>query len=431
MKKQDVIIVGSGVGGATVAKEMARKGYRVSIFEWGKDNSPQGGFFANPFRCFGGIKHKSNAYLTTDGTPRIQIVRAITTGGSTLVYGGASWDPPLQLFEKYGVNIKDEIDDIKKEIIIRPLQDHEMGVSGRIIKEAAIKTGLKWKNIDRFFLNPDKFKQSSYLFGDKTGARWDARVWINEAIKNGATLYNEHYCEKLIIKSGCVSGICVTTANGQKKDFFSDIVVLAAGGIGSPVILNNSGVESGSGIFVDPYVVAIGYLDHKINGAEVTRQGGILLEDGIALGDSTLPLLAYVKLTIENKKYEKLLCRNKCISILVEIDDDISGSIDKYGKIKKTLSDKDLEKLDKGKDVALKILEAAGAKDIWFSKIAGVHPGGSCKIGRVVDSNLSTDVKNLYICDASVLPESMAIPPALSIMCLGKRLAGYLSSQYN
>ena len=38
-KKFDVIVVGSGPGGATVAREMSRKGNSVLILEWG-DNDP-------------------------------------------------------------------------------------------------------------------------------------------------------------------------------------------------------------------------------------------------------------------------------------------------------------------------------------------------------------------------------------------------------
>ncbi|WP_028319200.1 GMC family oxidoreductase N-terminal domain-containing protein [Desulfobulbus elongatus] len=430
MQKQDIIVVGSGAGGATVAKEMAERGYRVSIVEWGRDNPPKGGPFAHPLRFFGGRKKRAHAFLKTEGEPQIEIVRAITTGGSTLVYGGVSWDPPLKLFEKYGVDIKNELDSVKNEIIIRPLAPSEMGAAGKRIRDAAIRVGLNWQNIDRFFLDPEKFRQSSYLFGDRTGARWDARVWIKRAINRGAVVYNEHYCEKLIIKSGKVIGIQTITAQGTKKEFFADVVVVAAGGIGSPVILNHSGVKAGEGIFVDPYVVAVGYLDRAVTGAEVTRQAGILLhDDGVAFGDASLPPQAYMKLIVSNKKINKMFSRNKCLSLLVEIDDDISGGIDSAGKIKKTLSVNDLAKLDKGKEIATSILEAAGAKDIWFSKIAGVHPGGACKIGTVVDANLSTCIENLYVCDASVLPESMAIPPVMSILCLGKRLARHLSSQ--
>ena len=113
--------------------------------------------------------------------------------------------------------------------------------------------------------------------------------------------------------------------------------------------------------------------------------------------------------------------------MLVEIDDDLSGSVGDDCRINKVLSQKDTEKLEKGRGIALKILENAGAKDIWFTNIAGVHPGGACKIGSVVDANLETKIKNLYVCDASVIPESGAIPPILTILSLAKRLSRHLT----
>ncbi|WP_081959611.1 GMC oxidoreductase [Aeromonas finlandensis] len=44
-------------------------------------------------------------------------------------------------------------------------------------------------------------------------------------------------------------------------------------------------------------------------------------------------------------------------------------------------------------------------------------------IGRHVDSVLRTDYKNLYVCDSSVIPEPWGLPPTLTLMCLGTRLA--------
>jgi len=427
MEKKSILIIGSGPGGASVAKDMVEKGYQVSILEWGKDNAPSPGPLSDPFRLFGGIKKQSSAFFKTNGNPSIEILRAITLGGASLVYGGVSWDPPFERFEKYGIDLVHEVESIKQQIVVRPLGDSQMGPAARLIKESACRLGLKWETIDRLLQSPEKFAQTSYMFGDKTGARWDARMWIKNAVANGAALYTDTFCEKLIINDERVLGGTAVDAKGRRKDFFADVVVVAAGGIGSPVLLLNSGVQAGKGIFVDPYVVATGYLDRKIMDSEVSRQAGILMEeDGISLGDSCIPSQAYSKLVMSNKKLGKAFKRSHSLSILVEIDDDPSGEITASGEIKKDLTQKDLQKMAKGKEIAREILKTAGAKDIWFTHIAGVHPGGACKIGSVVDADLSTCIKNLYVCDASVLPESMAIPPVMSIMALGKRLAKHL-----
>lgn len=425
--KKDFVIVGSGAGGATLARELAKNGKDVAIVEWGKDNPPYGSKFVNPLRFFGGFKHKSKAILQSSGEPRMDIVRCITTGGSTMAYGGVSWDPPYELFLKYNIELEQYVEEIKKEICIMPLKENQLGEGAKKIKKSADALGYDWNFLDRFFANPRNFRQCSYLFGDKTGARWDARMWALEAVSNGAELLNESFCEQLLIKDGKATGILLTDKNNKKITLAADKVILAAGGIGSPKLLKQAGIDAGKDIFVDPYFLAIGYLDKEFAKPEVTRQAGVLLKDqGLSLGDSALPVQAYRRIAMKNKKLGKIFSQKKALSLLVEIDDSLNGSVDSDYEIKKSLTKEDFEKLEKGKVIARKILENAGAKDIWFTDVAGVHPGGTCKIGEVVDSDLKTDIEGLYVCDASVLPESMAIPPALTIMSLAKRLAEHI-----
>jgi choline dehydrogenase-like flavoprotein len=39
------------------------------------------------------------------------------------------------------------------------------------------------------------------------------------------------------------------------------------------------------------------------------------------------------------------------------------------------------------------------------------------------------NIKNLYVCDCSVIPEAWGLPPTATIIGLGKRLAKYLSGE--
>ena len=75
------------------------------------------------------------------------------------------------------------------------------------------------------------------------------------------------------------------------------------------------------------------------------------------------------------------------------------------------------------------IWEAAGARDIWSMQRAA-HTIGTCRMGddperAVVDRfGRSHDIPNLWICDNSVFPSSLAANPALTIMALSLRTAG-------
>ena len=68
------------------------------------------------------------------------------------------------------------------------------------------------------------------------------------------------------------------------------------------------------------------------------------------------------------------------------------------------------------------------AKDICKTRCFAAHPGGTVKVGDVVDSDLQTELQNLYVCDCSVIPEAWGLPPTLTLIGLGKRLAKHLAT---
>jgi choline dehydrogenase-like flavoprotein len=64
------------------------------------------------------------------------------------------------------------------------------------------------------------------------------------------------------------------------------------------------------------------------------------------------------------------------------------------------------------------------------TKIRGAHPGGTAAIGEVVNKNLETRIKGLFVSDASVLPTSPGLPPIVTIVALAKRLSKLLKKYY-
>lgn len=261
--------------------------------------------------------------------------------------------------------------------------------------------------------------------GDRTGSRWCARDWIMDAVGNGATLLNNTYCEEIVIEGRSAVGVLATDATGREIEIEAGKIVVAAGAVGSPMLLQRSGIgEAGRAFFNEPYLLAFGYVDKPLKpNKEQTRQAGVLLEEGIALADMALPMPAYNQTVFKSAKFGKAFKTKKLLSVLIEIADDSIGSVSMTGEITKILSDRDREKINYGMMLARKILRKAGAKDLWFSQLNGVHPGGTCAMGSVVDANLKTNIDNLYVADASVLPKSMGIPPVLTILALAKRLA--------
>ncbi len=111
---------------------------------------------------------------------------------------------------------------------------------------------------------------------------------------------------------------------------------------------------------------------------------------------------------------------------MVEIRDDLDGRITRRGGIRKPLSTADRQKLARGTERARRILANAGARRLYRSWVLAAQPGGTIPIGRLVDRDLQTEIPNLFVCDASVIPEPWGLPPSLTLIGLAKRLATHL-----
>jgi choline dehydrogenase-like flavoprotein len=119
---------------------------------------------------------------------------------------------------------------------------------------------------------------------------------------------------------------------------------------------------------------------------------------------------------------------NKMLGIMIKLKDDTSGGVYPDGKISKPLTSGDEQSLNSANEVCKKILIEAGADkaSIFMTPFRGTHPSGTVRVGEMLDINLQTEAQGLYVCDASVFPESLDRPTVLTIIGLGKRLAKHL-----
>lgn len=134
---------------------------------------------------------------------------------------------------------------------------------------------------------------------------------------------------------------------------------------------------------------------------------------------------------IPRHKHLKGYRHRNLIGIMTKIKDDKKGMVTEKERFFKIPSKEDYDKLNAGAETAKQIFMEAGIKkqDIFVTKPRGAHPGGTAAIGEVVDNNLRTQIENLYVCDASVLPESPGAPPILTIIALAKWLAKKLTME--
>ncbi len=428
----DVLVVGTGPGGAGVALDLARSGKKVCLIEGGRAVAPLGKPIRSAARYLGGIlgalSLRRGLLFTEEWLP---VMRGVTTGGSSMLYLGTAYDPDPEMWTPFGFDLKEEAEERKKELAVGPLPDRFIAPGVHDISRAAQDLGYCWDKINKF-IKPDKCVEGCNicLYGCPHGAKWHARDWVLEALSHGATLVNDCFCEEVIHEGGRAGGVRGVRRDGRPFELKAERVVVAGGGLGSPSILQRSGIhEAGRKFFFDPFVMTTGVFDRPVGAGSIMSTGMHLKEEGVMMTDLQYPRMVLAAQGLAVGKLSPLWKYKKTLPIMSKIRDAMSGSVDIDGRMHKRLTDDDLYRLNTGRAVARKILKAAGAEEIWHTRVGAAHPGGTCAMGRIVDENLETRIKGLYVCDASVIPCPFGIPPTLTVLSLARRLSRRLLSE--
>jgi len=417
----DAVVVGSGPGGASTARELARSGLRVLVLEQGGAEPLKG--TVTQMAAIAAVPGKG-AYLHRDAS---LLVAGITAGGSSAINFATAAPPPQGMFEHHGIDLAPALEQLRAELPMAPLPDTLVGPMAARMMEAARALSLDWHKLDKM-IRPAACRSGCWrcVYGCPFGAKWTARDFLDEACHHGAQLVERARVLRVVLENGRTAGVEVETG-GKTVTVNAPIVVLAAGGLGSPRLLHASSLGPRHvPFFSDPVIAVMGSVDDIEGGAEVPMAGGLSLHDeGIALADLTLPQPMYAAFAAQVGRVDRLFAHKRTLTMMVKIRDEIGGKVSSRWADKR-LTESDRQKLDKGVEMARAILRQAGAHHIFQSWHFAAHPGGSVRIGEGVDANLQTSTPGLYVCDASVIPEPWGLPPTLTLLCLGKRLGGQL-----
>lgn len=425
----DAVVVGTGPGGATVGHELAKAGKRVVFVEGGRHPQRVGTHLSIlKYIDRGGLVYSEEG---------LNVVRALATGGSTLVFTATACRPPAWLKEKYGIDLTYQVNETEEELKLGTLPDELLGSANLRLMSSANELGYDWEPFKKF-IDPEKCEPgcSDCILGCSKGAKWTAADYVSKALKMGATLLNGVRIREVITEDGRAVGVRGFNKSKAPVEVRAEWIIVAAGGMGTPVILQRSGIpEAGQGFFCDPLRMVYGVPRDKAIGNASAPQMSVGTyehhdEDGFILSPIVEPLLLFgpsvglrsLRALPKWRHYKSIL------GIMVKIKDDMGGRINLDGSFSKPLTHADRLKLDKGTSIAERVLENAGCEvsDIFCSIDRGAHPGGTARIGHVVDENLKTKFENLYVCDTSVIPEPWGLPPVLTCIGFGKRLAKHL-----
>jgi hypothetical protein len=237
------------------------------------------------------------------------------------------------------------------------------------------------------------------------------------AKEKGATVMTGSHVEQVVIEHGKAVGVKVKRS--WRSEFIpADLVVLAAGGFGTPLILEKTGIECEKRLFVDPVLCVAAEWKGALQNKEISMPF-VVQRDGFILS----PYFDYLSYFFnKNWKFKS----NDTLGIMIKLADSNTGTIERKA-IKKTLTDQDKEKLKQAVHECCEIFLHLGVREeqtILGTLNAG-HPGGMLPLTEEEAETFHSRrlPENLYVADATLFPSSLGNPPILTIIAMAKRIS--------
>ena len=358
--------------------------------------------------------------LTLTNIEEIGGTTTSSIGNACFSCSGCYTNSIMQQFEDKDLNIFEELIEASEELNVTYFPKKLWGHSTQLIAQAGEELGYIVEPMPKF-INFEKCQScGKCVNGCLFDAKWDATYFVREAVEYGAELVTEFNVFEVLHENNEVIGVVGINKNNEKVVYKAKRVVVAAGALNTPIILKNSKFKNvGSQIFFDIFTTIGGYLENAQLKNELLM--GIKAEFGPYFlsphySMQLLPLMQEKGIVVEEKDV---------IGIMLKFADTCIGTIDSEGNIEKTLTKLDVDLIKEGYEKAVNILLKLGVKpeSIVATSLKGAHPGGTAAIGDVVDNNFETEVKGVYVSDASVIPEAPGRPPILTIVAIAKKVA--------
>jgi choline dehydrogenase-like flavoprotein len=278
----DVVIVGSGAGGGTVAAELAelcREGKRIAVFEQGPRIADHE-FTGSEIDMADALYEDGGGFLTAQGTMTLAFGRAY--GGSTVVYTGTSLVAPKRVITQWDVpglehnDIEARSRKYMRQNNVHFLEPDFINDNNRLFVEGARAAGY---HAEQFPLNLKGCLGSSLCnLGCPNAAKQGThRVQLPAAEKAGVEVVTR--AEVLRIEGKSLRVRVTAHKPGEKGlssewrpgeyEIHADMIVLAGGSIGTSALLLRSGFKTqlprlGHGFTCHPAQILVGEHAHRI-----------------------------------------------------------------------------------------------------------------------------------------------------------------------
>jgi choline dehydrogenase-like flavoprotein len=483
-RQVDVVVVGSGAGGATAAAKLAERGLSVIVVEEGSvpNIENMGADYLDAARSL--YRHHGISYI--HGKAPILMAEGMALGGSTVINTGACWRTPSKILRswRYENGLFDLTPDelapyfleVEKAIGTNDDPPEKLGRHNELLLAGAEKlgyhAGISKRNA------ADCKGDGRCAYGCPSGAKKAMHLsFIPRADEAGADIYADCRIDRLIVLNGKVGGVegrflnPDRTTKGPNIRIHCKAVVLACGALGTVALLLRSEVndkykQTGRHLFCQPIVRSIGRYPDPVRANEGVMQGSyvdeFLAEGMLILAGAVPPELMGLDHPGPGDDAVDFYTHNQDAVLLGAIlRDSGEGRVrlfrgDAYANYE--IAEADLLAARRAAALMAELLFASGASEVItpFAKVkplasskqipelfnaevksshvewVSLHPMGTCRMGTdrstsVVNSEgRHHDVPNLYIADASLIPSALGVPPQLTVMALAARVADRL-----
>ena len=490
MTHYDVVIVGSGAGGGTVAEALvplAQAGRRILVLEQGPRFLDQD-FTGSELDMPPELYQDGGGFLTADGTMTLAFGRGY--GGSTIVYTGTSLIAPERVIRAWNVPGLDHADIARRsqrfmlENNVHLLPPERINDNNRLFAEGCAGAGF---HAEQFPLNLRGCRGSSLCnLGCPNAAKQGTnRVQLPAAERGGVEVVTRAEVRRLGDRKVEVR-VSPRPAGGKGTDpewtpgdytLSADRVVLAGGAIGTAALLLRSPLPglppgTGHGFTCHPAHILVAEHPRPISN-DVGHPKSFFLDRAEAEGYVLetcmyFPFITAKNLTgfgAEHSRFMQAFPRLQMILVLAcdkaIPENRIAVTREGTPVVHYRFTDEVITSMVQATRASARIFFAAGAERVHAPSaepqgierrdaarvdeliherhfqlgrvsVSAAHLMGGCAMGSVTDSRGRVNrIPWLYVADSSLFPNSVEINPYLTVMALADRVAEGILEEYS
>jgi hypothetical protein len=478
----EVVVIGSGAGGAACAHELASRGRAVLLLEEGRYYGRKD-FNGRPDWAYKNM-YRDYAMTLALGNVGMPVWAGRAVGGSTAINSGTCYRAPERTLTRwrrvYGLadlsldSLAPYYERVEAMLGVAIPEERYLGGVARVVARGASALGLRHGPVPRNAPGCDG--AGVCAFGCPTGAKRSTDVsYVPAALERGAQLVTSARVHTIVVEQQRARGVVARLASGKTLRVEAEAVVVAGGTLMTPLLLrrNKLCLESGwlgRNLSIHPASKVMALFEETIDMANAIPQSyaidhyaheGLMFEGGSVPPDITVLGIWHV-----GQPLVDMMEQYRNLAIFGFMIQDMSRGRVLPGAggsplILYSMSRLDARRMQRGIEILCDVFLAAGAKRVYpfvqgqyeigsrrdldqlrrrrlmpgDFEVTSYHPLGTCRMGAdparscVGPDHQAHHVRSLYVVDGSALPSSLGSNPQLTIMAMALRAGEIIDSQ--